>query len=99
MSGAIEPLNGRAARTIAYPLRVLGGNTILAFVLSTLLGIFSTFAILSSGTETPQACGFAFAQRFIASPKLASLVCALAILALIVALLWPLHKRAIHFRL
>ena len=28
-----------------------------------------------------------------------SLACAVAILVLITALLWPLHRRAIHFRL
>lgn len=86
-------------RVIATPLRVLGGNAILAFVLSVLLDIFSTYSIFKGGTQTPQAWGFEMAEKVIASPPLASLACAVAILLLITALIWPLHKRAIHWRL
>ena len=92
-------LRNAAARTIAFPLRVLGGNAILAFVLSVLLDIFGSKPILAGGTQTPQAWGFATALALIPDPKLASLACALAILALITAILWPLHRRAIHWRL
>jgi predicted acyltransferase len=92
-------LRGHAARVAAYPLRVLGGNATLAFVLSILLGIFSSYPIFRAGTQTPQAWGMALAQAVIPDPKLASLACAVAILVLITALLWPLHRRAIHFRL
>lgn len=92
-------LRTASARTIAFPLRVLGGNAILAFVLSVLLDIFGSKHILAGGTQTPQAWGFATALALIPDPKLASLACALAILALITAILWPLHRRAIHFRL
>ncbi|MBW8745350.1 MAG: DUF1624 domain-containing protein [Sphingomonas sp.] len=92
-------LESAAARTIATPLRVLGGNAMLAFVLSILLGIFGEYKILSGGTQTPQGWGLAVAEKVIAAPMLASLACAIAILALITALIWPLHKRAIHWRL
>jgi len=92
-------LESAAARTIAAPLRVLGGNAMLAFVLSILLGIFSEHAILRGGTQTPQAWGLEIAEKLIAPPMLASLACAIAILALITAVIWPLHKRAIHWRL
>jgi predicted acyltransferase len=92
-------LRSHAARIAAYPLRVLGGNATLAFVLSILLGIFSSYPIFRAGTQTPQAWGMALAQTIVADPKIASLLCALAILMLILALLWPLHRRAIHFRL
>jgi predicted acyltransferase len=92
-------LESAIVRTVAAPLRVLGGNATLAFVLSILLGIFSEFAILKGGTQTPQAWGMEIAQRLIAAPMLASLACAIAILAFITALIWPLHKRAIHWRL
>jgi predicted acyltransferase len=92
-------LESGLARTIAMPLRVLGGNATLAFVLSILLGIFSTYAIFKHGTQTPQAWGLEIAERIIAAPMLASLACAIAILAFITALIWPLHKRAIHWRL
>jgi predicted acyltransferase len=93
----IPVLDGAAARRLATPLLVLGGNAIAAFVLSDALGIFSTYSIFAG--RTPQAAGFAIAQRIIAVPMLASLACAIAILALITMLLWPLHRRAIHFRL
>ena len=92
-------LEKTVARMIATPLRVLGGNAMLAFVLSVLLDIFSTYDVFKGGTQTPQAWGMALARSFIAEPKLASLACAVAILLFITALIWPLHKRAIHWRL
>jgi len=92
-------LENAAARTIAMPLRVLGGNATLAFVLSILLGIFSGYSILRGGTMTPQAWGLELAEKIVTAPMLASLACAIAILVLITALIWPLHKRAIHWRL
>jgi len=92
-------LESRTARTIATPLRVLGGNAMLAFVLSILLGIFSTYHVFKGGTQTPQAWGMEIAQSLIPAPMLASLACAIAILVFITALIWPLHKRAIHWRL
>ena len=95
----VPALENAAVRTAAYPLRVLGGNAMLAFILSILLGIFSTYTIFRGGTMTPQAWGMDIAQRFIPVPMLASLACAIAILALITAAIWPLHRRAIHFRL
>ena len=92
-------LESRTARTLATPLRVLGGNAMLAFVLSILLGIFGEYKILRGGTQTPQGWGLETAEKLIAPPMFASLACAIAILALITALIWPLHKRAIHWRL
>jgi predicted acyltransferase len=92
-------LESAPARTLAMPLRVLGGNAMLAFVLSILLGIFGGYSILRGGTLTPQGWGMEMAQKLIATPMLASLACAIAILALITAAIWPLHKRAIHWRL
>ena len=95
----ILAFQSRAAVAAAYPLRVLGGNAILAFILSILLGIFSTYSIFKGGTQTPQAWGMEIAGKLIAVPILASLACAIAILVLITAILWPLHRSAIHFRL
>jgi predicted acyltransferase len=92
-------LKSAAARTIATPLLVLGGNAILAFVLSILLGIFSGYNVFKGGTQTPQAWGLEMAEKIIAAPLLASLACAIAILVFITAVIWPLHKRAIHWRL
>jgi predicted acyltransferase len=83
------------------PFRVLGGNAILAFILSILLGVFGELPILGPADAriTPQAWGDALALRAVPDPYLASLACALAMVALVTALLWPLHRRAIHFRL
>jgi predicted acyltransferase len=97
---SLAALSGSSAgRVLFRPLLVLGGNAIAAFVLSQLLGVFSGLPLLHNGTETPQAWGFALARSIIPDPRLASLLCALGILALITALLWPLHRRAVHFRL
>lgn len=89
------------ALRLATPLRILGGNAILAFVLSTLLGQFSGLPILreAGATVTPQKWGNDLALGIITDPYLASLACALAVLALITLALWPLERRGIHFRL
>lgn len=92
-------LRHNTARMAAYPLRILGGNATLAFILSMLLDIVSGYRIVREGTLTPQEWGFAAARDLFADPRMASLACALAILLLITIVLWPLHRRAIHFRL
>jgi predicted acyltransferase len=101
LAGLAVALRAPAAQRLATPLRVLGGNAILAFVLSILLGVFSQLPILGDpgARITPQKWGNDLALSLIPNPNLASLACALAILVLITALLWPLHRRAIHFRL
>jgi predicted acyltransferase len=69
-----------------------------AFVLSTLLGRFYGWPLLPGG-ESPQHWLNDAALRVTANPYLASLLCALFMLALVTLALWPLHRRAIHFRL
>lgn len=88
----------KAAQAPAGPLRVLGGNAILAFVLSQLLGIFGALPFLPGG-RSAQGLAFEVALRLVPDPKAASLACALAVLALILAILVPLHRRGIHLRL
>jgi len=92
--------SGRAARLVA-PFRILGGNAILAFVLSTLLGRIYGFPFSAEGGTPlgPQQWMNARALAVLADPYLASLACALAMLALVTLMIWPLHRRAIHFRL
>lgn len=91
----------RSGRSLGfdYVLKVLGGNAILAFILCQLLGIFSDLRIVPGANPTPQGFGYATAQSFIADPYLASLACAVLVLAFITAILIPLHKRGIHLRL
>ncbi|MFT4252648.1 MAG: heparan-alpha-glucosaminide N-acetyltransferase domain-containing protein [Caulobacter sp.] len=91
-------VGARPVLGLAAPLRVFGGNAILAFVLSQLLGVFSGLPILPGG-RTPQGAGYEIALRLIPDPKAASLACAVAVLALILAVLIPLHRRGIHLRL
>jgi len=90
-----------AAARIAAPLRVLGGNAVLAFTLSILLGIFGNLPILRRGEAwiTPQEWGDGIALGLFGEPYIASLACACAILALITLAIWPLHRRSVHLRL
>lgn len=85
---------------LALPLRILGGNAILAFTLSILVGAFAGLPLDgASGPISPQGWGYAVALGVLPDEYLASLACALAILALITLAIWPLHRRALHFRL
>lgn len=84
---------------LAWPMRVLGGNAILAFVISQLLGVFASLKFAGLPWATPQAFGFHAARALLPDPGAASLACAVAIMCLTIALLAPLQKRAIHLRL
>jgi len=88
----------RAIDTLTTPFRILGGNAILAFVLSQLLSAFGGLPILAGG-RTPQNWGYGIATSIIPDANLASFACALAILTLVVLLVAPLHRRRIHLRL
>ncbi len=95
-------LKARAAQRAAWPLKVLGGNAILAFVVSQVLGACAGLTVQHrTGVPdlTPQGFGFETAQRLTADPYLASFLCALAILTLITAVIAPLDRRGIHLRL
>lgn len=87
------------SRRGGYLLIVLGGNAILAFILSQLLGVFGGLPILPGAQPTPQGYVYAQALKVIAEPYLASLACAVLVLGLITAILIPLHRRGIHLRL
>jgi predicted acyltransferase len=95
-------LKARAAQRAAWPLKVLGGNAILAFVVSQVLGACAGLTVQHrTGVPdlTPQGFGFETAQRLTADPYLASFLCALAILTLITAAIAPLDRRGLHLRL
>jgi len=100
LAGLALVLRGPATRLLA-PLRVLGGNAILAFVLSQLLGTIGGLPLIGAGGGRipPQKWGNQVALSVISEPHLASLACAVVILAVITLAIWPLHRRAIHFRL
>lgn len=94
---ALATRSAAAMRAMA-PVLILGGNAIVAFILSQLLGVFSALPVLSGG-ETPQGWGFAVAKRVVGDPYAASLLCAVGVLALVTAVLVPLHRRGLHLRL
>jgi predicted acyltransferase len=101
LAALLVALRSPAAVRLAAPLRILGANAILAFILSILLGQFSGVPLFgpADAPVTPQKWGNDIALALIPDPYLASLACAFAILALIILVVWPLHRRAIHFRL
>ena len=93
--------NSTAAARLLSPLRVLGGNAILAFIIATLFGRVYGAPLIGAGDArmSPASWLDHGIQRFVGDPYAASLLCAAAVLALITLALWPLHRRAIHFRL
>lgn len=99
---ALMLLSGRLKSTAAFaPLRILGGNAILAFIISTLLGRLYDMPVIPSdgGMIAPRPWLDSIALSVVGEPRLASIACALLFVAVVAALLWPLHRRAFHFRL
>jgi predicted acyltransferase len=93
-------IRNELAGRLLTPLKILGGNAILAFTISILAGSFAGLPLKgATGPVSPQGWGDAVARGIIPDEYLASLACAIAILALITLMIWPLHRRAIHFRL
>lgn len=85
---------------ILAPLRVLGGNAILAFSISVALTTFASIPLLIGDRRANlQERGFSLLSQMIADPYLASLAYALSVLALVLLLILPLHRKGIHLRL
>lgn len=83
----------RGLKLWSYPLRVLGSNAILAFILSQLIGDY---------TDKPwaiRATGFAWLHSFIPSPNVASFTFAMLNLIFLIAILTPLYHRRIFVRI
>jgi predicted acyltransferase len=95
----LVPLRGFGL-VLTYPLRVLGSNAILAFVLCQLFGVLSGFNFVPApdGPINPQQWGFRIASAIFPDPYVASLACALGILTIIVLMVAPLHKRGLFLR-
>jgi predicted acyltransferase len=98
LAALILLLRSDVLRRLAAPFRVLGANAILAFVISTLLGRLYGWTLLAND-ESPQHWLNTMALGMVSDPYLASLLCALLMLALVTMILWPLHRRALYFRL
>ena len=84
------------------PFRILGGNAMLAFIVSTLLGRFYGLGFLpvaEAAQRTPQGWLNAWMLSVFGEPHWASFACAVLMLTVVTLILAPLHRRAIHFRL
>jgi predicted acyltransferase len=94
-------LRSRRFERLCAPLRILGCNAILAFLLSivfTKLGGAPWFR-LDGATVTAQGWGDGIARQLLPDVHLAATACAFGVLAIITLMLWPLHRRALHIRL
>lgn len=91
----------RRGTFLLAPFRVLGGNAILAFILSTLLGRLYDVPFVHSGADLLPPRGWLNQQALVIfrDPQIAATACAVAMVALTFVLLAPLHRRAFHFRL
>ncbi len=96
---ALAMLAGRRAalNRLLAPFYLLGMNAILGYMVSLLLGLAGMRLYL--GGTTLGARAFAAMQVIAPDPYLASFLCSLAVLALVIGLLVPLHRRGIHLRL
>jgi len=91
-------VSGRATlNRLCAPFYLLGMNAILGYMVSLLLGLAGMRLYL--GGATLGAHAFAAMETIVPDPYLASFLCALAVLALVIGLLVPLHRRGIHLRL
>jgi predicted acyltransferase len=79
------------------PLTLLGMNAILGYLVSLLLGLAGMRLYFGNATLGQRA--FAAMEKVAPDPYLASFLCALAVLALVIGLIVPLHRRGIHLRL
>lgn len=83
------------------PFRMFGMNAILAYSLSVLLAIGGMQRIVPAGQSMTSPMGWVFTHilGLVSDPWLASFLCSLVLLGVVFAMLVPLHRRAIHFRL
>jgi predicted acyltransferase len=86
-----------AVNRLFAPLYLLGMNAILGYMVSLLLALAGTTLYL--GRTTLNAHAFAAMQMIAPDAYLASFLCSLAVLALVIGLIVPLHRRGIHLRL
>jgi len=86
-----------ALNRLLAPFYLLGMNAILGYMVSLLLGLAGMRLYL--GGTTLGAHAFAAMQMIAPDPYLASFLCSLAVLALVIGLIVPLHRRGIHLRL
>ena len=79
------------------PFRLLGMNAIMGYMVSLLLALAG--ARIHIGGRKLGVIAFETMRALIPDPYIASFACALAVLALVIGLIVPLHRRGIHLRL
>lgn len=85
---------------LLWPLKVFGGNAILAFFISLVISAFGSVPFSLGDDPAPlMARGFALTSRLFQDPYLASLAYAFASVAVVLLLIWPLHRKGMHLRL
>lgn len=91
-------VSGREAlRRWMTPFRLLGMNAIMGYMVSLLLALAGTR--IHIGGRKLGVIAFDTMHALIPDPYIASFACALAVLALTIGLIVPLHRRGIHLRL
>lgn len=101
LAALILLLRRRPAALLLTPFRVLGGNAILAYVVSTLLGRVYDMPIIASAGDmvAPRPWLNGIVLGVVGDPRVASTSCAVLFVAVVGAVLWPLHRRGLHVRL
>lgn len=88
------------SRILVAPLKMLGGNAIVAFSISVVLSAMASVPLAtSSGAKPLQQLGFELFSSQISDPYVASLGYAVSALALVALLILPLDRKGIHVRL
>ncbi|HWK35259.1 MAG TPA: hypothetical protein VNR91_03265, partial [Sphingomonas sp.] len=83
------------------PFHILGMNALLGYMISLLIGIVGLHAIIpdGGGRVTLPAWSFARIDALLNAPYLSSALYGVIVLAVVLAVLAPLHRRGIHLRL
>lgn len=101
LDGGDDDGRERRGRRLAHPFVILGRNALLLFVVSGFLAKTLGLIRVDNGEGGTMALGrWIYVSWFVplAAPKNASLLYALANLAVLFALLWWLHRRRLYFR-
>ena len=87
----------RVISRLLIVLKILGGNAILGYLISSVLLAYSGTPWISGASI--QATTFNQISHYVNSPILSSFICSVIVLLFIVGVLTPLHNRRIYLRL
>ena len=100
VASALMVRDPRVDRLLA-PIKILGGNAILAFTISIVVQSFWGLPVIRSGAErlSVQRELDLVAVQLLSDEYAASLAVAVTLLVVITVMIWPLHHRGVHVRL